>query len=233
MFDEDGNVDRTQLLTFFLKYLLTGLLVTVFFMGMTHYLFDFGWTRGFERVFYFLPWAVVLVMGISAAFHAGVRDEYIAATGYHTEDEARNNPLNLPFPTDALDEWERNIVFPYILKLILISCFGSLAFYGFIALGNWTDNTMIHPLILFGPWIVTLSFGIANSYMMGVVANRRRLRGRRDADRRHGPRRKVERPSDAMHTASPALQRPVPAKPGPAKRKIGRVAPRKITKKPT
>lgn len=229
MFDTDGDVNRPHLFLFFLKYLAAGVAVTIFFALAASYLSNLGWSRGFEQTFYFLPWAAVLVLGIAAAFHKGARDEYVEATGFRNAEDAAGNDLNLPYPSATLEDWEREAIFPYTLKLIVYSAIGSLAFYGFVSIGGWTHNALFHPFILFAPWIVALSFGIAEAYMMGVSINRRRLRGRRDVDRRNGPRRKVERPG-AQAATKPAPPRPLPAE-SAGKRKVGRVAPRKPIKK--
>jgi hypothetical protein len=194
MMNDQGDYNRPKLISLFARYVLIAAAMTLFFMFFTGYLFEYGWDEGFEHVLYFLPWAIALVFGIAASFHQGVVDEYIEATGFKNEEEAKGNDLNLPFPAPTLDEWERAIIFPYTLKLIIFSAFASLAFYGFVELGQFAASELFHPFVLFMPWLVAMSFGIGDAYMQGVAAHRKRLRGRREVDRRHGPRRRVGAP---------------------------------------
>jgi len=174
------------------KYIVYGLLGTAVTFSLAHFLISQGWGHSFDTTLYFLPWAVVLVLGTFSAFHQGVVDEFLNVTGYKSLEEAAAKEKNIPVPGVLMESWEKSYAIFITFRLILLSIFGTFALYGFVISINVVEHPYFSLGMVFTPWLFFFIWGASCAYHDGVIAHRRHLRGRRNSDRRLGPRRDLK-----------------------------------------
>lgn len=134
-----------------------------------------------------LPWVLILVFGSRYCFHRGVVDEFVFAVGEGS----------LKIDKDAphfwrIVDWEKEYINRIVLGQVIFAAIGTLAFVGFGHLLDKFTDIYLSPAILFSPWAVVMIVEVSRTYHLGVLAQRTRIRGRRDADRRTAPRRRTQ-----------------------------------------
>lgn len=187
-----------------LSFLGAGALGTVVCLLVAQVLQILQWGHGISADILFVPWAVVLVLGTSTAFHRGVIDEYKNVTGTKGPTDIGN--LKVPYPA-LMENWEKEAVKKLTLYLIFYAVIGTLALIGVNTVFKEMGVINLPSTFIFVAWAISWVFGASAAYRKGVLANRRRLRGRRETDRRLGPRRQVERDHQKAEQVSAKIRK--------------------------
>lgn len=185
-----------------LKFLAAGALGTIVCLLVARVLQNIGWGFGINTDLLFIPWAVILVLGTSTAFHRGVVDEYQNVTG--TKGSMDTGNVKVPYPA-LMENWEKEAVKKLTLRMILVAVVGTFALIGLDTVLKEMGLISLPSSFLFVPWAISWVMGASTAYRKGVIANRRRLRGRRELDRRLGPRRQAEHDHDKAERAKAKL----------------------------